>query len=414
MASPHTHILSCRERCERNRLVFFLSSASRAPAQIPTHCLPPHPHTLSIQPLHVRIVSPVRGAAPAHCSPHPFGGGSVPRLLARWLCSGTASRLASFLRRKARCISANVFFFRTTVPRNQQRKMLNTALSVQDVDEIQSAVDRWYRQSSSNLQASHAAFVAQLRQLQEHLGVDPGAAALSAHTDAMITPPRHMYLSDDNNSGSPPMASPPVSRGQLNYDHLLDEVVGKGASMPPFNPDEEADRRRRPNAESVRAPSTPPEDCNGPCQVLVEFKRKRILQYESPYYVAPGEHVVVGGDRGEDIGLVTHTWRDAETHQLGENRDKGIGKVLRVASVLEVTQLQGVQTELETRAVEVAQEKVQESGLPMRIVDAEYQFDRRKLTFYYQSMHRLDFRTLVRDLYKTFRARIWMEPDTSS
>ncbi|CAM38170.1 conserved hypothetical protein [Leishmania braziliensis MHOM/BR/75/M2904] len=295
----------------------------------------------------------------------------------------------------------------------QRRRMMNTTLLVQDVDEIQSAVDRWYCQSSSNLQASHAAFLAQLRQLQEHLGLDAGAPALSVHADAMITPPRHMYPSDDNNSGSPPMASPPISRGQLNYDHLVDEVVSKNVAMSPFNPEEEAERRRRPNAESVRTPSTPPEDYNGPCQVLVEFKRKRMLQYESPYYVAPGEHVVVGGDRGEDIGLVTHTWKGAEAHQLGENRDKGVGKVLRVASVLEVTQLQGVQTELETRAVEVAQEKVQENGLPMRIVDAEYQFDRRKLTFYYQSMHRLDFRTLVRDLYKTFRARIWMEPDTS-
>lgn len=291
---------------------------------------------------------------------------------------------------------------------------MNTALLVQDVDEIQSAVDRWYRQSSSNLQASHAAFIGQLRQLQERLGVDPGAIPPSMHVDAMITPPRHMYLTDDTISGSPPMASPPINRGHLNYDQLLDEVVNKGGSMPPYNPEEEAERRRRPNPESVRAPSTPPDDCSGPCHVLVEFKRKRMLQYESPTYVAPGEHVVVGGDRGEDIGLVTHTWTSAEAHQLGDNRDKGVGKVLRVASVLEVTQLQGVQTELEARAVEVAQEKVQESGLPMRIVDAEYQFDRRKLTFYYQSMHRLDFRTLVRDLYKTFRARIWMEPDTSS
>jgi hypothetical protein len=289
---------------------------------------------------------------------------------------------------------------------------MNTSLFVQDVEEIQSAVDRWYRQSSSNLQTSHAEFIAQLRQLQERLG-DDGSAAAAAHVDAMITPPRHMYMADDNFGGSPAMASPPVSRGQLNYDSLLDEVVSKGASMPPYNPEEEAERRKRPNADTVRAAAVVPEDYNGPCQVLVEFKRKRMLQYESPCYVAPGEHVVVGGDRGEDIGLVTHTWVGAEAQHLGENRDKGVGKVLRVASVLEVTQLQGVQTELETRAVEVAQEKVQESGLPMRIVDAEYQFDRRKLTFYYQSMHRLDFRTLVRDLYKTFRARIWMEPDTA-
>lgn len=299
---------------------------------------------------------------------------------------------------------------------------------LQDVDEIQHAVDWWYRQSSSNLQTSHAAFIGQLRQLQERLGDDAAGSTTgisnntnnshhhnAMHVDAMITPPRHMYMSDDNGNfgGSPAMASPPISRGQLNYDHLLDEVVGRGTSMPLFNPEEEAERRKRPNADSVNTPATPPENVSGPCQVLVEFKRKRMLQYESSCYVAPGEHVVVGGDRGEDIGLVTHTWTGAEAQHLGENRDKGVGKVLRVASVLEVTQLQGVQTELETRAVEVAQEKVQESGLPMRIVDAEYQFDRRKLTFYYQSMHRLDFRTLVRDLYKTFRARIWMEPDTA-
>nr|AAU29546.1 sequence-specific RNA-binding protein [Crithidia fasciculata] len=297
---------------------------------------------------------------------------------------------------------------------------MHSSLFAQDVDEIQSAVDRWYRQSSTSLQASHASFIAQLRQLQERLGDDSSSANnnSAAHVDTMITPPRHMYAADDAShafSGSPAMASPPISRGALNYDTLLDEVVGKSTSMPTFNAEEEALRRKRPNPESVHiAATTPPDDYSSPCQVLVEFKRKRMLQYESPCYIAPGEHVVVGGDRGEDIGLVTHTWTGAEAQHMGESRDKGVGKVLRVASVLEVTQLQGVQTELETRAVEVAQEKVQESGLPMRIVDAEYQFDRRKLTFYYQSMHRLDFRTLVRDLYKTFRARIWMEPDTAS
>lgn len=150
------------------------------------------------------------------------------------------------------------------------------------------------------------------------------------------------------------------------------------------------------------------------CHVLVEFKRQRVVQYDSAYYVAPGEYVVVGGDRGEDVGLVKRTWTDAEEQKSSHTSlSEEMGEVLRLASVLEITQLQGVQTELEKRAVEVAQEKVQEHGLPMRIVDAEYQFDRRKLTFFYQSQHRLDFRNLVRVLYKTFRARIWMEPDTA-
>ena len=41
----------------------------------------------------------------------------------------------------------------------------------------------------------------------------------------------------------------------------------------------------------------------------------------------------------------------------------------------------------------------------MRIVDAEYQFDRQKLTIFYESAKRVDFRDLVRDLYSTFKMR---------
>ena len=148
------------------------------------------------------------------------------------------------------------------------------------------------------------------------------------------------------------------------------------------------------------------------CHVLVEFKRKRVLQFESRRYVAAGEYVVVGGDRGEDIGLVTHTWEVGSQEPTGKwNDNVGVGKVLRPASNLEISQLQCVQSELESRAVEVAQERVREHKLPMTIVDAEYQFDRKKLTFFFRANQRLDFRNLVRDLYKSFRARIWMEPD---
>eukprot|EP00388_Colpodella_angusta_P006352 GDKJ01018855.1.p1 GENE.GDKJ01018855.1~~GDKJ01018855.1.p1 ORF type:complete len:265 (-),score=9.85 GDKJ01018855.1:62-742(-) len=156
------------------------------------------------------------------------------------------------------------------------------------------------------------------------------------------------------------------------------------------------------------------------CQVLVEFKRKRVLQFESTRYVAPGQYVVVGGDRGEDIGLVIYTW--CETKQgtvkgiglkgasLSRSIGVGSGTVLRHAAAPEVSQLHGAISELERRAVEVCQLRVLEFGLPMVIVDAEYQYDKKKLTFYYEAQQRLDFRDLVRDLFKTFRARIWMEP----
>lgn len=278
------------------------------------------------------------------------------------------------------------------------------SLSVlQDLDDTQKVLDAWYEQSRQQLLHNQAGTLRQLRNLADRLAGDSGSVNAT---------PKHYARADSN---SPMMASPPVGLpgGRAEPDARARTLEPDGGA----NADAEGVLRRRPDPETAAARAKAAGarvDKGVPCQVLVEFKRKRILQYESPTYVAPGEYVVVGGDRGEDIGLVTHSWVEGGEHPAGESWAEGVGRVLRVASVLEVTQLQGVQTELESRAVEVAQEKVQEHGLPMRIVDAEYQFDRRKLTFYYQSQSRLDFRDLVRDLYKTFRARIWMEADLSS
>lgn len=44
----------------------------------------------------------------------------------------------------------------------------------------------------------------------------------------------------------------------------------------------------------------------------------------------------------------------------------------------------------------------------MRLIDAEYQFDRRKLIFYYSTSKRIDFRDLVRELFRIYKTRIWM------
>lgn len=48
------------------------------------------------------------------------------------------------------------------------------------------------------------------------------------------------------------------------------------------------------------------------------------------------------------------------------------------------------------------------ADLPMEVCDAEWQFDHKKLTLYYTSRERVDFRELVRELFRTFKARIWM------
>ena len=49
---------------------------------------------------------------------------------------------------------------------------------------------------------------------------------------------------------------------------------------------------------------------------------------------------------------------------------------------------------------------VTKHGLKMKVTEAEWQFDRNKLIIYFTAEKRVDFRQLVRDLARTFRARI--------
>lgn len=62
----------------------------------------------------------------------------------------------------------------------------------------------------------------------------------------------------------------------------------------------------------------------------------------------------------------------------------------------------------EERALAMCVAKVQQRGLPMQVVAAELQWDRRKLTFYYTAASRVDFRALVADLFKIWKLRVWM------
>jgi cell fate regulator YaaT (PSP1 superfamily) len=53
-----------------------------------------------------------------------------------------------------------------------------------------------------------------------------------------------------------------------------------------------------------------------------------------------------------------------------------------------------------------AMERVKANALVMKMTDAEWQWDRKKLTFYFTAEKRVDFRTLVRELASMFRTRI--------
>jgi cell fate regulator YaaT (PSP1 superfamily) len=108
---------------------------------------------------------------------------------------------------------------------------------------------------------------------------------------------------------------------------------------------------------------------------------------------------------GQAVGTVTRV-----APQVAERRQPladSAQKVVRRASHEDVVQrLKHQQRELE--AQRVAQLKIRERGLQMKLTKVEHLFDGSRLIFYYTSESRVDFRELVRDLAAHFRMRIEM------
>lgn len=157
---------------------------------------------------------------------------------------------------------------------------------------------------------------------------------------------------------------------------------------------------------------------------LVEFKAGRTdlfyVAENSGVMVKKGDLVIVEADRGKDLGKVTNDsimphqvqvlqQQQADAMNDGHRMNKEIHpkRIYRLAQPAEVTMLV-TKSQDEAKAMLVCQTKVRQKKLPMEVVDAEYQWDRRKLTFYFIAERRIDFRELVRDLFKIYKTRIWM------
>ncbi len=63
-------------------------------------------------------------------------------------------------------------------------------------------------------------------------------------------------------------------------------------------------------------------------------------------------------------------------------------------------------TQEENKARSMCQARVRQRNLPMKLVDVEYSFDKKKVVFYFTADDRVDFRELVRDLAHELRTRI--------
>jgi cell fate regulator YaaT (PSP1 superfamily) len=140
-----------------------------------------------------------------------------------------------------------------------------------------------------------------------------------------------------------------------------------------------------------------------PQLIEVQFKAKRSELFSNPRELPlrVGDHVVVAAERGESLGMVTRVGV-----RVRKKRIKGpVRSVKRLATAEDLQSLVEVR-ERERRYFELCREKIAEKGLPMKLVDAEAQFDANKVTFFFTAEGRVDFRSLVKELAQTFKTRI--------
>jgi len=137
--------------------------------------------------------------------------------------------------------------------------------------------------------------------------------------------------------------------------------------------------------------------------IEVTFKGRRREYFANPREIPVHvqDYIVVQADRGEDLGRVHHTseWVKRE-HLPG-----GMKQVLRIARPEDMEALDRNRAR-EERAFQTCKERIVRRDVEMKLVDAEYQLDGNRLTFFFTAEKRVDFRDLVKDLASTFRTRI--------
>lgn len=112
--------------------------------------------------------------------------------------------------------------------------------------------------------------------------------------------------------------------------------------------------------------------------------------------------MIVEADRGLEYGEVVVSNEEVSDISSIEGP---LRKIIRKANPWDERQIAKNKSKTKD-LIKVCSKKIEEHKLPMKLVDAEYSFDRSKIIFYFTSENRVDFRDLVKTLASIFRVRI--------
>ncbi|MDX1522831.1 MAG: regulatory iron-sulfur-containing complex subunit RicT [Anaerolineae bacterium] len=144
-----------------------------------------------------------------------------------------------------------------------------------------------------------------------------------------------------------------------------------------------------------------------PKVVGVRFKPVTKVYYFDPTSFSnlkADERVIVETARGRELGLVV-----SPVHEVSKSEVKGkLKRVIRRASPVDLIQAEDYKAK-EPEALEKCKDLVTKMNIPIKVLEANYNFDGSRLLFAFVAEQRVDFRDLVKELARALRTRIEMK-----
>lgn len=140
----------------------------------------------------------------------------------------------------------------------------------------------------------------------------------------------------------------------------------------------------------------------------ISFKgnRKAIFRNDSCLLLKPYSFAVVEIDSGLDIGKICACGESANVRlRCHYKNEKPKYSIIRLATEEDLEKLK-IKRDEEIDVVYRTRELVETYKLDMKVIEAEWQYDKQRLTIYFTAPQRIDFRELVKELARLFKTRI--------
>ena len=137
-------------------------------------------------------------------------------------------------------------------------------------------------------------------------------------------------------------------------------------------------------------------------EVAFKGRRRKVYQNKRKIPVHAGDDIIVSAQRGLDYGQVVLT---GELVHIHAQQKSNYGQVLRLASSNDRS-IHKKNKEAEKEALRTAKATVGRRQLPIKLVDAEWQFDRKRLSIFYTTRNKVSMRPVISELCRRFESRV--------